>query len=243
MAFARKLDLRAVPVVISDRSQLIPALRAGQGDVIVGSLAVTPERAEAIAFTRPVRHVAQQVVVPKADRSLKRPADLAGKTVTVRASSSYAAAARPAPGAGEGPRGQAGPGDRGHVRPDPEGRPGRGSRHGGGLGHPGRGAHVRARREGGVHAERARFDRLGGPQGEPGAQDGARRLPGRADADRLQGRARPGPTSTPSASAGRSGSSPATRARRTSSIAETSSASSTSWSASSRGRWECGSRW
>ena len=90
VAFARKLDLRAVPVVISDRSQLIPALRAGQGDVIVGSLAITPERAVEIAFTRPVRFVAQQVVVPKGDRSLKRPADLAGKTVTVRASSSYA---------------------------------------------------------------------------------------------------------------------------------------------------------
>src|SRR5262249_30106712 len=84
LAFARKLDLRAVPVVVSDRSQLIPALRAGQADVIVGSLAITPERAAEIAFTRPVRLVAQQVVVPKADRSLRRPADLAGKTVTVR---------------------------------------------------------------------------------------------------------------------------------------------------------------
>jgi membrane-bound lytic murein transglycosylase F len=92
VAFARKLDLRAVPVVVSDRSQLIPALRAGQADVIVGSLAITPERAAEIAFTRPVRLVAQQVVVPKADRSPKRAADLAGKTVTVRASSSYASA-------------------------------------------------------------------------------------------------------------------------------------------------------
>src|SRR5262245_50027284 len=91
VAFARKLELRAIPVVVSDRSQLIPALRAGRGDVIVGSLAVTPERAEAIAFTRPVRFVAQQVVVPKADRTVRRPTDLAGKTVTVRASSSYAA--------------------------------------------------------------------------------------------------------------------------------------------------------
>ena len=90
VAFASKLGLRAVPVVVSDRSQLIPALRAGRGDVIVGSLAVTPERAEEIAFTRPVRLVAQQVVVPKTDRSIRRPSDLAGKTVTVRASSSYA---------------------------------------------------------------------------------------------------------------------------------------------------------
>ncbi|HEY7138921.1 MAG TPA: transporter substrate-binding domain-containing protein [Methylomirabilota bacterium] len=90
VAFARKLGLRAVPVVVSDRSQLIPALRAGRGDIVVGSLAITPERAEQVAFSRPVRYVAQQVVVPKADRSLRRPADLAGKTVTVRASSSYA---------------------------------------------------------------------------------------------------------------------------------------------------------
>jgi membrane-bound lytic murein transglycosylase F len=92
VSFARKLGLRAVPVVVSDRSQLIPALRAGRGDVIVGSLAVTPERAAEIAFTRPVRYVSQQIVVPKADRSVRRPADLAGKTVTVRPSSSYAAA-------------------------------------------------------------------------------------------------------------------------------------------------------
>lgn len=89
-AFARKLGLRVVAVVVSDRSQLIPALRGGRGDVIVGSLAITPERAEAIAFTRPVRFVAQEVVVPKSDRGVKKPADLAGKTVTVRASSSYA---------------------------------------------------------------------------------------------------------------------------------------------------------
>jgi membrane-bound lytic murein transglycosylase F len=92
VSFARKLGLRAVPVVVSDRSQLIPALQAGRGDVIVGSLAITPERAAEIAFTRPVRYVSQQVVVPKADRSVRRPADLAGKTVTVRPSSSYAGA-------------------------------------------------------------------------------------------------------------------------------------------------------
>ena len=90
VAFAKKLGLRADPVVVSDRSQLIPALRAGRGDVIVGSLAVTPERANEVAFTRPVRRVAQQVVVPKTDRGIRRPSDLAGKTVTVRASSSYA---------------------------------------------------------------------------------------------------------------------------------------------------------
>jgi membrane-bound lytic murein transglycosylase F len=92
VAFAQKAGLRAVPVVVPERSELIPALQAGRGDVIVGSLAITHERAAQIAFTRPVRHVSQQVVVPKADRRVRRLADLAGKTVTVRASSSYASA-------------------------------------------------------------------------------------------------------------------------------------------------------
>src|SRR5262249_16665575 len=92
MAFAARLGLRAVPVVVSDRSQLIPALRAGHGDVIVGSLAITPDRAQEIAFSRPGRFVAQHVGGPQAARTVRRPADLAGKTVTVRASSSYAAA-------------------------------------------------------------------------------------------------------------------------------------------------------
>ena len=50
----------AIPVVVSDRSQLIPALRAGRGDVIVGSLAVTPERAagDRLHPARPLRGAA-----------------------------------------------------------------------------------------------------------------------------------------------------------------------------------------
>jgi peptidoglycan lytic transglycosylase F len=112
VAFGRKLDLRAVPVVISDRSQLIPALRAGRGDVIVGSLAITPERAEQVLFTRPVRLVAQQVGVPKADRTpyhrvtellvvsakdrtTRSLADLRGGKIGVRRSSSYYEALAP----------------------------------------------------------------------------------------------------------------------------------------------------
>jgi peptidoglycan lytic transglycosylase F len=94
LAFARKLNLRGVPVVVADRSRLIPALIAGQGDVVVAALAITPERAEQIAFTRPIRFVRQQVVVRAGDRSVRRLEDLAGRTVTVRESSSYAGTLR-----------------------------------------------------------------------------------------------------------------------------------------------------
>ena len=188
MAFARKLGLRAVPVVISDRSQLIPALRAGQGDVIVGSLAITPERAEEIAFTRPVRLVAQQVVVPKADRSLK-------------------------PAGGPRREDRDGPGlellrrrrSRG-SRPRVKGleiKPARETEDTFDLIQKvARGEEAitvadsdilaaALTFEPGVKAaftlSRARLDRLGRPQGESRAQGGARRLPRRAGADRLQG--------------------------------------------------------
>jgi ABC-type amino acid transport substrate-binding protein len=56
-AFARKLNLRAVSVVVSDRSALVPALNAGDGDVIVASLAITPERSREIAIALEVVHV------------------------------------------------------------------------------------------------------------------------------------------------------------------------------------------
>jgi peptidoglycan lytic transglycosylase F len=94
MAFARKLDLQGLPVVVAERSRLIPELIAGRGDVVVAALAVTPERAERVAFTRPIRFVRQQVVVPAGERRIRRPEDLTARTVTVRESSSYAATLR-----------------------------------------------------------------------------------------------------------------------------------------------------
>src|SRR5688500_15101148 len=56
---ARKLGVEAVYVPVADSSELIPELLAGKGDVIVAALAVTPERAEKIAFTRALRLVKQ----------------------------------------------------------------------------------------------------------------------------------------------------------------------------------------
>lgn len=91
-AFADKLKLKAVFVPVGEHAALIPELQAGSGEVIVASLAVTPERAAKVAFSRPVRSVKQVVVVRSGDESVKKVDDLAGKTVTVRPSSSYASA-------------------------------------------------------------------------------------------------------------------------------------------------------
>ena len=89
--FAQKLGLEPVIIPVAEQSQLIDELIAGRGDLIASSLAVTVERSARIAFTRPVRFVAQMLVVPVAEKGLNKPEDLAGKVVTVRPSSSYAA--------------------------------------------------------------------------------------------------------------------------------------------------------
>ena len=58
-ALARELDqglgLLPVFVPVAAQSDLTAELHEGHGDVIVASLAVTPQRSEQITFTRPIR--------------------------------------------------------------------------------------------------------------------------------------------------------------------------------------------
>lgn len=80
-----------VAFVPTARDQLLPALIAGLGDIVAANLTVTPEREAAIDFARPwMRDVREIVVTGPAGPALARIEDLAGRTVHVRASSSYA---------------------------------------------------------------------------------------------------------------------------------------------------------
>jgi membrane-bound lytic murein transglycosylase F len=93
-ALAQNLGLTPVFVPVVDQADLIAELDGGHGDVIVASLAATPERSKQIAFTRPIRFVDQVVVVRTSDTAVQAVEDLAGQAVTVRASSSYAESLR-----------------------------------------------------------------------------------------------------------------------------------------------------
>ncbi|MFT5711227.1 MAG: membrane-bound lytic murein transglycosylase MltF [Halioglobus sp.] len=76
-----------VPVA---RNQLIPALLAGQGDIIAAGLSITPERQELIDFSIPVSKSVSEILVtgPTAPK-LRSIDDLSGQTVHVRITSSY----------------------------------------------------------------------------------------------------------------------------------------------------------
>jgi membrane-bound lytic murein transglycosylase F len=86
---ARSLGLDPVVVTVGDRGRLVEDLLEGRGDLLVARLTVTPERRERLAFSIPIDSVREVLVTRADDDSVTQPADLAGKRVAVRASSSY----------------------------------------------------------------------------------------------------------------------------------------------------------
>jgi membrane-bound lytic murein transglycosylase F len=89
-AFAAKLGLRAVFVPAASLDEMIADVNEGRGDIVIGSLTITTDRSAHIAFSRPIRYVAEVVVMQAANTSVSKPEDLAGKEITVRPSSAYA---------------------------------------------------------------------------------------------------------------------------------------------------------
>ena len=76
-----------VPV---SRDRLIPALLAGEGDLVAANLTVTPERERQVDFSEPyLGNVREVVVTGPASPGLATLGDLAGEEVWVRRSSSY----------------------------------------------------------------------------------------------------------------------------------------------------------
>lgn len=82
-----KVHVVFIPVA---RSQLIPALLEGRGDVISAGLTITDERAQQVAFTDPMSKPVNEILVtgPSAP-PLKSIEELSGKTLYLRHSSSY----------------------------------------------------------------------------------------------------------------------------------------------------------
>ena len=87
-----KMKNRPITVVAlpTTREELLPKLVDGLGDLALGNLTITPERAKRVDFSLPVRkNVVEIVVTGPASPPLASLDDLAGKTVHVRRSSSY----------------------------------------------------------------------------------------------------------------------------------------------------------
>lgn len=86
--FAKELQLDVQWVFVDRFDQLIPALLAGLGDVIVTNLAVTEQRAQRVAFSRAINQV-NEVVVGNSELDIATLDNLAGITLSVPHGTSF----------------------------------------------------------------------------------------------------------------------------------------------------------
>jgi membrane-bound lytic murein transglycosylase MltF len=83
----RKIAVQFVPLA---RGEVLPALLAGKGDIVMADLTVTPERRDIVDFTDPwIDGIDEIVVTSPGGPALSTVDDLSGKVVFVRESSSY----------------------------------------------------------------------------------------------------------------------------------------------------------
>jgi membrane-bound lytic murein transglycosylase F len=85
----RSLGLEPVWVWVDSHEDLVPMLLEGRGDVIVALYTITEPRREAVAFSRPIITVQERAVTHQDSAVIQSVADLVGRSVAVRRSSSY----------------------------------------------------------------------------------------------------------------------------------------------------------
>ena len=76
-------------VMVDNFAKLLPALVAGKGDIAISNLTINPLRLKTMAFSVPLAHVYEQLVVAKDNKSIQRVRDLNGKSVMVNRDSTF----------------------------------------------------------------------------------------------------------------------------------------------------------
>ena len=86
---AESLKLKPRLVKVGDFSRMMGMLLEGEGDIVVASLTITPERRKQAAFSVPYMYVDEYLVTRTGGELPRKIDDLAGKEISVRRSSSY----------------------------------------------------------------------------------------------------------------------------------------------------------
>ncbi len=87
--FALSHGLTPELIFVKNFAELIPALEAGKGDIIINNLTINDQRREKISFSVPVAHVREQIIVRNDDDRITRVRDLVGKTIMVNRDSTF----------------------------------------------------------------------------------------------------------------------------------------------------------
>lgn len=87
-AFAESLGVE-LKVITPGWDALFDALNTGKGDLIAAGLTVTKQRKRLVDFSEEYLAIQQQVIVHKSNREIREIEDLRGKTIHIRAGTSY----------------------------------------------------------------------------------------------------------------------------------------------------------
>ncbi len=88
--FAERHKLKLEMVVPPSHQDLIPWLLEGRGDVIAAAMTISDERSrQGIRFTRPYHEISELLISRSDETGLNEPADLQGRSIVIRESSSY----------------------------------------------------------------------------------------------------------------------------------------------------------
>ena len=87
--FALSHGLTPELIFVKNFAELIPALEAGKGDIIINNLTINDARRKKISFSVPVAHVREQIIVRSNDDRISRVRDLSGRTIMVNRDSTF----------------------------------------------------------------------------------------------------------------------------------------------------------
>jgi membrane-bound lytic murein transglycosylase F len=87
--YAFELGVEPFEIFVDSRDRLIPDLLAGRGDLVAANLTATAARKKKVAFSVPVAVVREQLVTRVDDLTISSTADLDGRRIALRPSSSF----------------------------------------------------------------------------------------------------------------------------------------------------------
>lgn len=87
--FARSLGLKLEIIPILSFKDMLPALYEGRGDIVVANITVTEARKTKLAFSVPLTHAHQVVLVAKKAKEIKITKDLEGKSLLISPSTAF----------------------------------------------------------------------------------------------------------------------------------------------------------
>ena len=89
VSFARSMGLKPEIVPVLSFQDMLPALNEGRGDIIVANITVTEKRKKKLAFSVPVEHAHEVVLVASNKPEIKITKDLVNKSLLLNKDTSF----------------------------------------------------------------------------------------------------------------------------------------------------------